>query len=123
GVARVLADRRPSWVADFVDRYLGQQERFPGMGVPAWPVARRLVRLGVIPRPTVAAYTTLMPWALTRLGGISRTLADELLADPGLLDDGGWRLFPGPDPRGVGPHAGRLAPGRGGGGGHGALWR
>lgn len=67
------------------------------MGIPAWPVARRLVRLGVIPRPTVAAYTTLMPWALTRLGGISRTLADELLADPGLLDDEVWRLFTVPD--------------------------
>jgi hypothetical protein len=96
-VAGVLADRHPPWLADFIDRHLELQDRFSGFGMPAWPVARRLVRLGAIDRPTVAAYTTLMPWALTRPGGIARTLADELLADPGLLDDEIWRLFTVPD--------------------------
>jgi Family of unknown function (DUF6493) len=109
-VAGVLADRRPPWLADFVDRHLGQQERFPGMGMPAWPVARRLVRLGVIARPTVAAYTRLMPWALTRPGGMARNLADELLADPGLLDDEVWRLFTVPDAAVAVQRAGGWAP-------------
>ena len=103
-VAGVLADRRPPWLADFIGRHLEQQARFRGLGFPAWPLARRLVRLRVIDRPDVAAYTTLMPWGLHRLNelsghrwGLVATPAEELLADPGLLDDEIWRLFTVPD--------------------------
>jgi hypothetical protein len=103
-VAGVLADRRPPWLADFIDRHLEQQDRFYGYGMPAWPLARRLVRLGAIARPAHPAYTTLMPRALHRstdIGGHRRRLvatpAQELLADPGLLDDEVWRLFTVPD--------------------------
>jgi uncharacterized protein DUF6493 len=102
-VAGVLADRRPPWLADFVDRHLRLQASFP-LGVPAWPLARRLVRLGVIDRPGVPAYTTLMPGALcrpVRTGqhrvGLAPTPAQALLADPGLLEDEVWRLFTVPD--------------------------
>lgn len=98
-IAGVLADRRPPWLADFIDRELEVQGR-SGFGMPAWPVARRLVRLGAITRPSEPAYTTLMPWALHHtadIGGhrwrLVATPAEELLADPGLLDDEVWRLF------------------------------
>jgi hypothetical protein len=100
-IVGVLADRRPPWLADFIDQQLAVRW---GFGISTWPLARRLVRLGVIDRPTVAAYTTLMPWALhnmTELGGhrwrLAATPAEELLADPGLLDDEVWRLFTVPD--------------------------
>jgi hypothetical protein len=109
-IAGVLADRRPPWLVDFVARHLEQQARFRGLGIPAWRLARRLVRLGVIDRPAVAAYTTLMPWGLHRVNelsgpgaggqgawGLAATPAEELLADPGLLDDEVWRLFTVPD--------------------------
>jgi hypothetical protein len=100
-IVGVLADRRPPWLADFIDQQLAARW---GMGIPSWTLARRLVRLGVIGRPTVAEYTTHMPWALhhiTELGGhrwrLTATPAEELLADPGLLEDEVWRLFTVPD--------------------------
>jgi hypothetical protein len=98
-VALVLADRRPTWLADFVDRNLRQLQ----LGLAAWPLARALVRLGVIPRPDVPEYTTLMPGSARRRKRgadgrwVSQTPAEALLADPGLLDDEVWRLFTVPD--------------------------
>jgi hypothetical protein len=63
-----------------------------------------LVRLGAIPRPAIAEYTTLMPSGLaatdpcyTGYRESSRGPADLLLADPGLLEDELWRLFTVPD--------------------------
>ncbi len=97
-VAAVLADRRPVWLADFVDRHL----QSPG-GVAAWPLARALVRLGVIPRPDAPEYTTLMPGSVCRRkrgtdgAWTAQTPAEALLDDPGLLDDEVWRLFTVPD--------------------------
>ena len=88
-IIAVLADRRPDWLADLIDRHLKQ-------GVLAeWSLARGLVRIGAIARPSVAEYTTLMPHALER-GGFP-TPERALLADPGLLDDEVWRLFTVPD--------------------------
>jgi hypothetical protein len=49
-ISGVLADRRPPWLADLIDRHLELQAGFP-FGIPAWPLARRLVRLGAIGRP------------------------------------------------------------------------
>ena len=99
-VAQVLADRRPAWLADFTDRHLRQ---FPA-GIEAWPLARKLVRLGVIPPPAIEEYTTLMPSGLrsadpgyTGCRESSIGLADLLLADPGLLEDEVWRLFTVPE--------------------------
>jgi hypothetical protein len=110
-IANVYADRRPPWLAELVDQRL--QEKFVGDpvfmtgqgGLEAWQMARRLVRLGAISRPTIAQYTTRMPvslyherwehWVYT--GNARRVVLyhplDGLLADPGLLDDEVWRLF------------------------------
>ena len=102
-VAGVLDDRRPKWLASFVDGNL-TAEFFSGVG--PWPLARKLVRLGAIERPDVSQYITLMPAALDRRepvpGGDGRwrqvqTPAQVLLDDPGLLDDEVWRLFTVPD--------------------------
>jgi hypothetical protein len=100
-VVGVLADRRAPWLADFIDQQLTARW---GFGIPTWTLARSLVRLGVIGRPAVAEYTTHMPRALhhiAELGGhrwrLTATPAEELLADPGLLDDEVWRLFTVPD--------------------------
>jgi len=99
-IAGVLADRRPPWLAEFVDRHLNLQSRFL-IGVDAWQLARRLVRLGVIGRPGVPGYTTLMPAALYHAVPVQQRLAatpaQELLADPGLLQVEVWRLFTVPD--------------------------
>ncbi len=95
-IASVLADRRPAWLAEFVNRRLQR----PGAN---WQLARTLVRLGAIGRPDVPEYTTLMPrGALRVLPGrdgrpTCQTPAEALLADPGLLEDEVWRLFAVPD--------------------------
>jgi len=102
-VAAVLADRAPGWLADFMDRHLRLWGKYP-LGVPAWPLARELVRLGAIARPGVPEYTTLMPSIALRCPrnpdgtrGPAPTPAQALLADPGLLEDEVWRLFTVPD--------------------------
>jgi hypothetical protein len=110
-IANVYADRRPPWLAELIDQRL--QEEFVGDpvfmtgqgGLEAWQMARRLVRLGAIARPSIPQYTTRMPvslyherwerWVYTpnaRRVLMSHPL-DGLLADPGLLDDEVWRLF------------------------------
>jgi hypothetical protein len=116
-IANVYADRRPPWLAELVDQRL--QNDFVGDpvfvggqgGLEAWPMARRLVRLGAIARPAIAQYTTRMPISLYHEGWVSPGQPpgivwqpdarpgllyhplDGLLADPGLLDDEVWRLF------------------------------
>jgi hypothetical protein len=100
-VAVVLADRRPDWLADFMGRHLKLHGEY-AFGIPAWPLARALVRLGAIPRPSGPEYATLMPngarWQL-RDGndGDWPTPVQALLADPALLEDEFWRLFTVPD--------------------------
>jgi hypothetical protein len=102
-IAAVLADRAPDWLADLVDRHLRLWARYP-LGIPAWALARELVRLGAIARPDLPEYTTLMPGGVFlatqppgRRGGPAPTPAEVLLGDPGLLDDEVWRLFTVPD--------------------------
>lgn len=99
--AEILADWRPAWLAELIDRQLADPW---GFGLPAWPLARALVLAGAIPRPEVAEYTTLMPGQLQRWehdadGTLLSvpTVADALLADPGLLDKEVWRLFTVPE--------------------------
>lgn len=102
-VVGVLADRRPAWLAELVTRNL-TAGWFHGAG--PWPMTRALVRAGVIERPDVPEYITLIPAALDRrelLPGDDgrwrqvQTPAQALLDDPGLLDDEVWRLFTVPD--------------------------
>jgi hypothetical protein len=100
--AAVLADRRPAWLADFVDRRLRATGEFMS-GLDGWLLARHLVRLGVISRPQVPEYTTLMSEGIARmqLPGLAQgqepAISDALLADPDLLADEIWRLFTVPD--------------------------
>ncbi len=88
----MLADRCPPWLGEFADRHL--RADFTG-----WTLARMLVRLGVIPPPTVAEYTTGMPAGLKMAdqddhGGMTGPEPEAaLLADPSLLEDEVWRLF------------------------------
>jgi hypothetical protein len=100
-IAGVLADRHPEWLADFVNRRLRAEFE---LGLRAWPLARRLVRLGVIDRPVVPGYATKFPSAIGEptwaYGGERRWVVnpyDGLLADPGLLEDEVWRLLTVPD--------------------------
>jgi hypothetical protein len=117
GIAHVYADRRPPWLGELTDQRLREEYVGDGVfagtqgGVEPWPMARRLVRLGVIARPAIPQYTTRMPISLYHEGWVSpgqppsmvwRPDAqpgllyhplDGLLADPGLLDDEVWRLF------------------------------
>jgi hypothetical protein len=100
-IAGVLADRHPEWLADFVNRRLSAEFE---LGLRAWPLARRLVRLGVIDRPDVPDYATKFPLAIGegRWAGEAGwqwrvTPYDGLRADPGLLEDEVWRLFTVPD--------------------------
>ncbi len=102
-MAGVLNNRRPGWLADFVNGNL-TAEYFTGVG--PWPLARKLVRLGAIQRPDVAQYTTLMPRAMWRTEPLPgpedrwqqvTTPAQALLDDPGLLAEEIWRLFTVPD--------------------------
>jgi hypothetical protein len=108
-LARVLDDRRPPWLASFVDRRLAARNAGPD----AWVIARRLVALGAIERPAIPEYTTRMLVALRRfaLNGPTMTHVDplrELLADPGLLEDEFWRLFTTPGvTRGLEPGSAR----------------
>lgn len=100
-VAGVLADRRPEWLAEFVSRRLEASFSF---GFDPWLLARRLVRLGTIPRPEVPGYITRFPEHMWHVDcddygdcRLTDTVADALLADPGLLEDEVWRLFTVPD--------------------------
>jgi len=91
-VTAVLADRNPPWLSDLIDRRLTQASR----GLPAWPLARRLVRLGAISRPGVAEYTAQLPHWVCRGAGREQPVVDALRAlraDPGLLEDEVWRIF------------------------------
>ncbi|HET7015307.1 MAG TPA: DUF6493 family protein [Streptosporangiaceae bacterium] len=100
--AAVLADRRPAWLADFVDRRLRACGEYL-TGLDGWLLARHLIRLGVISRPEVPEYTTLMPEGIARgqlpglVPGREATISRALLADPDLLADEIWRLFAVPD--------------------------
>lgn len=87
-IAGILADRNPEWLADLTARRLAGRI---WNGVPAWPLARRLVRLGVIEPPDIPEYTIRM--LTTGITFHGQSLLDALRADPGLLDDEIWRLF------------------------------
>ena len=107
--AGVLADRNPAWLGKLVDRMLAGQ--FDGY-VQSWPLARRLIRLGVIDRPAAEEYGLKMIKALAQapppmrrdnhispeaeakaFGTGGDRLAAVLREDRGLLEDEVWRLF------------------------------
>jgi len=76
-----LADRKPSWLAEWCRWVLAQ-------GRWSWHQVRQLVRAGLIPRPEEDAYITAL------IGHLGKSSALELLRnDPGLLEHEVWRLF------------------------------
>ena len=119
-LAGVLADRDPPWLAELIERRLASE--LP-LGLPTWPLAWRLVRLGAIARPASPDYGVKMVGALlqdppvdpplrpgegryepagydgprrrmTGTGGDQ--LAAVLRARPDLLKHELWRLFTDP---------------------------
>jgi len=105
----VLADRKPAWLGDLVGKMLTRSFE---PGVQAWPLARRLVRLGAIDRPDAEEYGVKMIKALAQtpppmrrdnnvsakaeaeaFGTGGDRLAAVLRDDRGLLADEVWRLF------------------------------
>jgi Family of unknown function (DUF6493) len=92
-----LRAREAQTVAEFAQRPRRWLESFcrdvlSGPGTE-WRTVRLLVRAGLVARPRTVSYTTLMPQALSEYHGLWPTLRDELLADPGLLQDEVFDLF------------------------------
>ena len=80
--AAMFANRRPSWLAEWVEFELTRNFR-------NWPTARALVRCAAIPRPATEFYVLGMI-AAPNVRLTPRQLLEE---DPGLLGDELWRLF------------------------------
>jgi hypothetical protein len=85
----VLLDRRPDWLAKWVEKEL--EERM----FSDWPFVRRLVRAGLCPRPEGENYIVKMLQAglLRRTQHHGGTLKDALLDDPELLTWEVWKIF------------------------------
>jgi hypothetical protein len=86
-VCRVLADRRPEWIDDFPDAVLEFSRGY-------WPLVRRVVRDKLCRKPKSDIYVigmlcSMRSWCASE----DKTLRDDLLDDPELLDDEIWRLF------------------------------
>jgi hypothetical protein len=82
---QVLADRKPPWISQWVDKELEAEQA-------DWQFVRRLVRANICPRPQSENYT------LKMLRGVfshdpKQSLKDRLLEDPALLRDEVWRIF------------------------------
>lgn len=118
-LADVLMGRKPAWARQLLTRKM--VGRYEG-GIWSWPLARRLVRRGVISMADFDGYATTMIYALAQtpphrtefswtgpgsvpsvaqlaedfaaeFGNGAGRLAQVLLDDPGLLDDEVWQLF------------------------------
>jgi hypothetical protein len=89
---RILVDRRPSWLGDWIAHQL-EQEWSP----IRWPLMRELVRSGACTRPDTPGYARLFA---NEMRGQQRRgqpppapLSERLRGDPELLDHEVWRLF------------------------------
>ncbi len=89
---RILRDRRPEWLGDWVEHVL-QLEDGPPID---WSTIRDLVREGLCPRPESPAYVQLMARRMVSGGWgqtFDRPLDERLLDDPALLEVEVWSLF------------------------------
>lgn len=83
---QVLRDRKPEWLAKWVERELDQQH------LGDWGFVRRLVRANLCPKPQSENYIARMVWGVYSADR-AKTLKDMLLDDPDLLTDEVWRVF------------------------------
>jgi hypothetical protein len=90
----VLNERNPAWLPDLPRALLtGREFR------NTWRFVRALVRAGLVPRPDIPEYITLMPHGLAANAVAypgreqTKTLEEQLLTDPGLLQDEIFQLF------------------------------
>jgi len=95
-IFRILSDRRPEWLGEFVEHICDEDERLGSR----WPLIRRLVRDGYCGPPRSPRYIDRMLGSLPSEAWTSKVgLKDVLLGDPGLLEHEIWRIFetePGP---------------------------
>jgi len=84
---RVLTDRRPEWLPEWVAFILENQTN--SWGTP-FKLVRRMVSAGLLARPATPWYPLSMIYGLQRR---DRAIPEALKADPGLLDAEVWLLF------------------------------
>lgn len=89
---KVLDDRRPVWVDEWMDSCL--DEEFVSM---PWCCVRILMKKGICKKPTTDAYIRLMVERLPDRWHLEEKeytpASEKLLADPELLEDEIWRIF------------------------------
>jgi hypothetical protein len=91
-VFRILSDRRPAWLGEFVELICDEED--PMMMSSRWPLIRGLVRDGHCAPPRSSRYVDRMLTALPAEAMVSRVgLKDVLVADAGLLEHEIWRIF------------------------------
>ncbi|BBO32544.1 DUF6493 family protein [Lacipirellula parvula] len=91
-LVKVLTDRRPEWIDDFVDHHLSPRNEWQTF---EWAPLRELIRNGVCAKPTSDGYVRL--YAMNMGAWYYHTdqyvpISEQLAAEPDLLDDV-WRLF------------------------------
>lgn len=89
-VVKVLADRRPEWLGEWLEHRLNGE--WPTI---EWEVVRGLVKAGGCSKPDCEGYYRLMAFTLPEHDWKreeSRRLSSRLLSEPDLLEDV-WRLF------------------------------
>ena len=90
----VLRERNPPWLSD-IPRALLTGNEFQN----TWRFVRELVRAGLVPRPDIPEYITLMPQGIASRARNFRgrdevmSIEEQLIADPGLLRDEIFQLF------------------------------
>ncbi len=87
-IYEILADRRPGWIDEWVRMVLDDSHYWA-----RWRPVRRLVRDGIASKPAHPRYFLGMIGGLVSRFDRDMSLRDELLKDPGLLDDELWHLF------------------------------
>ena len=86
-LAQILIDRRPEWLPQWLDAYLGGDNQLE------WPMIRSLVQSGLCPTPTHPNYIRAMVDGHVGSFRSKSKLVDRLRADPGLLKHEVWRMF------------------------------
>jgi hypothetical protein len=86
-VFQVLRDRKPDWIAQWVNKEFEDQDSYPD-----WRLVQKLIREGVCPKPSSEAYVLKFLLSIFYSDG-QKTLREKLLDNPDLLDDEVWRIF------------------------------